>query len=676
MSFFKELRRRNVVKVAIAYLVVSWLLLQVSDVLVPALHLPDWVQTATTYFLFIGFLPALLFAWAFEMTPEGLKREHEVIPGESIVNKTGRKLDFIIIGVLVVAVGFLLSDKFFNKEEVPEPPMTQDVSAETSDIRKAIAVLPFKNLSANQENEFFAAGVHDDILTYLSRVAGLKVNSRTSVQKYADTQLNMKEVAAELGANFIVEGSVRRAGNRVRVTAQLIDAKSDAHLWAENFDRELTDIFEIQTAIALEIVNALQAELSPQEAKMIRGRPTDNIDAYDLFLKARHVLKLHKSRGVYSHEAQELLEEATRLDPGFAEAWALLADVHGEFYWFRTDTSPGRLEKMKQAVDRAFALKPDMPEARMALAAYYYRGFYDYPKALEQLLLAQQQIPNDPMVYYNLGLTYRRLGDYDRSIASFMQATQADPAHQEAWAEGLQTASSSNRVEEGVAIAQQIEARFGNLPRMSAERAIARLKLFGDIDRARQIMASVDESDQYVVLESRYTVALWSRDMNKAAELAQHDAFLEELAPGSGLAQGAVVLYIDGQTELAAQLGNKAVEVLALEITKPYAQNYTWPYAFYSQVLSLRGEHEEAIAQCERARQIMPLENDGVHGVAIAILCVRVQARSGDIEGALDRLEILMDIGWDMSHWMLALDPEWDFLRGNPRFDALVSGSE
>jgi len=673
MSFFKELQRRNVVKVAIAYVVVSWLLLQVSDVLVPALLLPEWIQTATAYFLMIGFLPALLFAWAFELTPDGIKREREVAPGESITAKTNQKLNFVIMGVLLVAVGFLLSERFFMKTAEPEPLVTQDLAAEPSDPRKAIAVLPFENLSANQENEYFAAGVHEDILTYLSRIAELRVNSRTSVQQYAKTQLNLKDVALALGATYIVEGSVRRSGNQVRVTAQLIDAKTDEHLWAENFDRELTDIFAIQTAVAQEIVKALHAELSPQEVAMINDRPTESIEAYDLFLQARQAHTTNKSRGIYSQEALDLLEEAVRIDPGFAQAWALLAVTHGDFYWFRTDTAPDRLDKMKQAVDRAFELKPGMPEARLALAAYYYRGFYDYPKALEQLLLAEEQIPNDALVHYDLGLTYRRLGDFDQSIASFREAVQLDPAHQEAWAEGLLTARSSGRVKAAVEFAEQIKEKFGNLPRMLAERATTRLALFGDVEGAKQLMAVINESDQYHVVEARYYIALFGRELGKAAALALDDAFNEELSPGSGLAQSAIILHIDGQDELADEMGRKAIEVLAQEVTKPYAQNYAWPHAHYARILSLRGEYQQASTSCERAMQIMPLEKDKLHGGSMAYMCAWVQASSGDIEAALDQLEILKGVGWNMNPWVLALNPEWDFMRGNPRFDVLAA---
>ena len=292
MSLFAELKRRNVFRVGIAYVIVAWLLAQELELVLDSFGSPAWVMKTVLVLLAAGLPLALLFAWAFEMTPEGLKREAEVDRSQSITNSTGRRLDRAIMLVLVLAIAFLLFDRFVGPGEDADSaavtasgeaggktiPAATEQPAQT-DQRKAVAVLPFQNLSTDAENAFFASGVHEDILTYLSRISGLRVNSRTSVQQYAGSQLNMKDIAAQLGARYIVEGSVRRAGNQVRVTAQLIDANTDEHLWAENFDRELTDIFAIQTAIAEEIVAQLQAELSPGEARMLAQQLTHNIEA-------------------------------------------------------------------------------------------------------------------------------------------------------------------------------------------------------------------------------------------------------------------------------------------------------------------------------------------------------------------------------------------------------------
>ena len=385
------------------------------------------------------------------------------------------------------------------------------------------------------------------------------------------------------------------------------------------------------------------------------------------------VLAEYASSRSDSEAAIAFLREALRLDPDFAQAWALLAVVHGDFYWFRTDVSSERLDRMKQALDKAFALNPGMPEARMALAAYYYRGFYDYPRALEQLLLAQEMIPNDPLVHYNLALTYRRLGDYDQSIASFLQATQMDPAFEEAWYEALNTAHSANRKTEATEITNAVQMRFENSPRMAGEQVMIRLKLFGDLDGARRILLAGGDGDHYYFHEASYYLAQWSRDFQSASEIAQRPMFMEGVSKGFGVAEAAMNLELGGQTELAGQLRLEADELLEVEITKPYAENFAWPHVAYARNLSQLGRHEEAMASCDRATRILPVQKDKVHGASIAATCAWVQAHAGDTEGALDQLEILMEIGWDMNHWFQTLSPEWDFLRGNPRFDALAA---
>jgi TolB-like protein/Flp pilus assembly protein TadD len=673
MSFFQQLKRRNVFKVAAAYLLVAWLLMQISDVMVPTLHLPEWVMTATAYFLIIGFLPAIIFAWAFEMTPEGLRRESEVTRVEPTAHQGGQKLNYVIIGALAIVIVLLLADRFMgNKPDVQSTP-TATAAVGAEDESKTIAVLPFTNLSTEEENAFFAAGVHEDILTALSRVSDLRVNSRTSVMQYAGTQMNMKDVAEALGARYILEGSVRRSGNRVRVTAQLIDAKNDVHLWAESFDRELTDIFAIQSAVAQEITNALQAELSPVEKKLITGRPTENIEAYDLFLKARLAMQNTEIQTTFDEVAIRLLEQATQADPNYAQAWALLAVAHGGIYWFRVDPDPSRLERMKQAVDRAFELQPDLPEARLALATYYYRGFYDYAKALEQLNQALLVIPNDPLVHFNLGLTYRRLGQYDQSIVSFLRATEIDPMHQSAWAEASSTANSSNRYREAISIEKEIAVRFPRNPRMVAEQAFTRLNLFGDIKGAKEILGTLRQADHYYLWLARFQATFWDRDYQAAAAASLADNGPEATSPGTGIADAARTLSFGGFKEQSSELREKARQVLSAEINKPYAQNYAWPHAFYAVILIMEGETEGALQSCERALGIMNLEMDKLHGATMTNYCAWVNGMAGRTDQALDQLEALLELGWNMSYWVLSLSPEWDLLRENPRFQQLVA---
>ncbi|MEJ2513591.1 MAG: tetratricopeptide repeat protein [Gammaproteobacteria bacterium] len=695
-NLFEELKRRNVIRVGVLYAVAAWLLLQVTDVLVSILDLPLWAGKLIVLFLAVGFPIVLVFSWVYELTPEGLRREKDVDRSESVTRETAHKLNvatvvIVILGVAIVALDRMLPEQAYepsssvaeqalsaeeapSSDDSPAPPAAEPVGPD--DGRKSVAVLPFQNLSASEENAFFAAGVHEDILTYLSRVAGLRVNSRTSVQQYAGSQLNIRDIAAALGARYVVEGSVRRAGNQVRVTAQLIDAGTDEHLWAENFDRELTDIFAIQTTVARQIVAALEAELSPREAAMLAQRPTDSVEAYDLFLKARLALEDTAQASTFVDTAVQLLEKAVSLDPSYAQAWALLAVAHGDYSWFRADPSPTRLDRMKAALDRAFELQPDLPEARLALASYYYRGFYDYPKALEQLERVRSVLPTDPMVHFQLGLTLRRLGRYDEAIRSFLDATDIDPGHEGAWAEALQTASSADRPEQAEPIAAELEVRFPDHARMVAERAQARLKLHGDVDGAREILAGLPEVDHFYLWMARHITELWSRDFEATAAVALEDRYLETIVRGWGRLEAARVLRLGGAEARAAQLLGEAGPVLAEVVGEPNSDNFAWPHALHGMAMVMEGRRDAALQSCKRADEILPIERDKVHGPQIATLCAWVAGMAGETERALDMIEELLEVGFEMNYWFLALSPEWDFLRDNARFRQLLESAK
>jgi TolB-like protein/Tfp pilus assembly protein PilF len=334
-GIISELRRRNVFRVAIAYVVVTWLLLQVVDILVPLLTLPEWVGRLILLLLLVGFPIALLFAWAFELTPEGVKLEKNVDRSASITHVTGRKLDRTIIGVLVVALAAAIYANFQDDPEpVPATASTEQVSSDevpevtaTSE-KPSIAVLPFANRSANQSDEFFVDGMHDDLLTQLAKISGLKVISRTSVLQYRDTEKSMKIIGAELGAKALLEGGVQRAGDRIRINVQLIDASTDEHLWAETYNRELTadNIFEIQEEISLEIAGALHAALSPDEKKRISGRATDSMAAYEAYLFGRQRLATRNADAV--EEAIDYFKIAVEQDENFADAIGSMAEAY------------------------------------------------------------------------------------------------------------------------------------------------------------------------------------------------------------------------------------------------------------------------------------------------------------------------------------------------------------
>jgi len=272
-NFFAELKRRNVYKVAIAYAVVAWLLMQVASQIFPFFEIPNWAVRLVVLLLVIGFPVAVILAWAFELTPEGIKRAEDVDLSKSVRHKTGRKLDFFIIAVLLLVIGILVFQRL-------HPNVSPAVS---SSLEKSIAVLPFENLSEEKANAYFAEGIKNEILTKLASVHDLKVISRTSTAKYQSKPDNLKTVAQELGVSTVLEGAVQKTGDKVRVNVQLIDARTDTHLWAKSYDRDLKDVLGVESEVSQEIAEALQANLSPSESHALAATQTRDTEAYDLF---------------------------------------------------------------------------------------------------------------------------------------------------------------------------------------------------------------------------------------------------------------------------------------------------------------------------------------------------------------------------------------------------------
>ena len=365
MSFINELKRRNVIRVGILYLISSWLLLQLTDVLSSLLPVPEWTGSLVVLLLALGFLPVLLFAWVYEMTPEGLKREKDIDRSESITPTTGHKLNTVIVVLLVIAIVGLVADRLVP-ESAPLADTAMQADAETAQASDdiSIAVLPFSDLSANQDQQYFTDGLSEELLNLLVRVDELRVASRTSSFGYRDSTLGIPAIADALNVGHVLEGSVRKDGNRIRITAQLIEARTDRHLWSENFDRDLVDIFAIQDEIANAIVDALAGRLGMGGDKaVVVEAATENLDAYELYLKARQ-LYINRER---IDESIRLLHEAIDLDPNFARAWEGLAaaEILADS-WIKYD----QIEHHPLAVEaanRALELDPELSTARAVL---------------------------------------------------------------------------------------------------------------------------------------------------------------------------------------------------------------------------------------------------------------------------------------------------------------------
>jgi len=424
MSVIAELKRRNVFRVGVAYAIVAWLLVEVASVMLPTFKAPEWVMQVFTFLVILGFPLAMILAWAFELTPEGIKRETAVDPAESISHVTGRKIDFAIIALLVLAVAFMFIDGYVLEAEPAQPlaaseqpPAAEPAPAETPTVRdKSIAVLPFVNMSSDPEQEYFSDGLSEEILNLLAKVPDLKVIARTSSFAFKGKNEDVRSIGQALGVSTVLEGSVRKSTDRVRVTAQLIDVESGAHLWSETYDRMMTDIFEMQDSVASEILDALQIHVG---AAPTRGRPTEDTEAYSLFLKGRAAL--NRSDGT---AAKEFARKAIELDPMFAEAHELLA-----LGFWNSGSSMDAVDAQRGTFDaaaKALAIDPSLLIAQ-ALRVSGDLENYSFAREIEALERILREEPNDAgaaiMLTYNLIFN----GYFEESLGISEHLVEVDP---------------------------------------------------------------------------------------------------------------------------------------------------------------------------------------------------------------------------------------------------------
>src|SRR6184192_3295610 len=406
-GFFEELQRRKVYRVAAAYIIAAGFIIQIGSAVFPAWDLPNWTLRLVVVVLLMGFPIALILAWAYDVTPQGI----QVTKAPPGVHRRRNIITLIIAGLAISAVaGFFLFPR-----------------ASGRNVDKSIAVLPFQSLSDEKENAYFADGMQDDILTNLSKIGDLKVISRMSVMSYrGESTRNAREIGKALGVATLLEGSVRRVGDRVRVNVQLIDANNDEHIWAEDYDRDLTDVFAIQTDLAQKIASSLQAKLSPNEKEQIDRQPTKDPNAYLLFIQAHDYANRPDHFHDDSLKAEELFEQAIKLDPKFAAAFAGLSMVESWIY-HSFEPTPARREKARLNADESLRLQPNLPEGHLALGFSYYYGDRDYERAFAEFEIAKRDLPNEAQAYMAIGAIQRRQGKWAESNANLEKAAALDP---------------------------------------------------------------------------------------------------------------------------------------------------------------------------------------------------------------------------------------------------------
>jgi TolB-like protein/Tfp pilus assembly protein PilF len=652
-GFFEELQRRKVYRVAAAYIIAAGFIIQIGSAVFPAWELPGWTLRLVVVLLLMGFPIALILAWAYDVTPQGIR----VTPG----SHRRRNLLMLIASGLIISAGagfFLLPRASARK------------------IDKSIAVLPFQSLSEEKENAYFADGIQDDILTNLSKIGDLKVISRMSVMAYrGDALRNAREIGKALGVATLLEGSVRRAGNRIRVNVQLIDANNDEHIWAEDYDRDLTDVFAIQTDLAQKIASALQAKLSPTEKARLDNRPTQNPDAYLLFVQAHDYANRTEMFHDASLKAEPLFEQAIKLDPNFALAFAGLSMVESWIY-HSFDPTEGRRQKARLNADEALRLQPDLPEGHLALGFSYYYGDRNYERALAEFEIARLGLPNDAQAYMAIGAIQRRQGKWAESTANLEKAASLDPKGTNI----LINLASSHIALRNFETAKKILDRVMAIAPRSLE--ACGLKGFmavlwkGDLSAAEKAFSSVPPENDVsgIMTWGRAWILTLERKFPDALELLEgfrgDTMFTTTTAPyPTAFAKGLIHLLQGDKTKARAEF-EKAREISEKLLRE--APGDAARHAQHGRILAALGQKQEAIAEGKRAVELLPESQDALDGPQCTSALAEIYACTGEFDEAFRLLDHLFAIPCNLTVPMFKLDPAWDPLRKDPRYQALI----
>ena len=675
-GFFEELQRRKVYRVAAAYVIAAGFIIQIGSAVIPAWELPNWTLRFVIVLLLIGFPVALILAWAYDLTAEGIQTTASV-PGQ---HRRRNVTLLVVAGVVIsIAAGFFLLPR-----------------ASARKIDKSIAVLPFENLSADKENTYFAEGIQNEILTKLATVRDLKVISRTSTAKYQSKPANLKTVAQELGVSTIVEGTVQRAGDKVRVNVQLIDARTDAHLWAKSYDRDFKDVLSVESEVAAQIADALKANLSPVESHVLAAARTENTEAYDLFLRGQY--EFHQAESGVSaagyDRADAFYRQALALDPNFAEAAADLARSRLSRHWFVSPLTPAELEEVKTLVDRALALAPTSPEAHFALGLFFYWGHRQYEDSLAEFNRTLELQPNNADARAFCAWVYRRRGEWERSLTDSQRAEELDPRD---------TSIPTNIGVTCYALrlwkdAERAELRALAIDPHNTQAAmflvLIRLTMTGDVASARRALEDFPEvikglpggaggprgatgaGDITAVIGWPAYLDVTERRFSDATQAVENRVVNDERAHLQQLAGLVVIHLLAGEPEAAKSLAEEALPLLEARFRE--RPEDTFVMTELSWVYLALGRNTDALRLSRQAADTISMEKDALAGPSFEIGLAEIEARAGAPEEAVKRLRRLLAIpaGGAASIAALKMDPVWDPLRNRPEFQQLLSGPE
>ena len=661
-GFFEEVQRRKVYRVAVAYIVVAGGLIQLASAVFPAWELPNWALRLVVVLLLTGFPIGLILAWAFDVTPQGIRATPP--PSLASPRRRGRRNLLILLGAGVVISA--LAGLFI----LPR--------ASARKLDKSIAVLPFENFSDSKENAFIADGIQDDILTNLAKIGDLKVISRTSVMPYRGKSASAREIGKALGVSAILEGSVRKDRNRVRVNVQLINAANDEHIWAEDYDRDLTDMFAIQTDLAQKIAKELQAKLSPTEKEQLTRKPTENGEAYLAFVEGHNLFVSGIEDIEKLKKAEQLYQRAIQLDPNFALAYASYSQL--ESWLFHTWSNPDAREKARSLAKRALELQPDLPEAHLALGFSYYYGDLNFDAALSEFESARRGLPNEMDTYLALGAIKRRQGRWAESTADLEKAANLSP--KDSWPlqnlafnyQMLRDFKKANEtVDRGLAISPgsfglwEIKSKLAWLERGDnsvGEKGLQQLEKISD-----------SSEKQHYLWPARCQIFLWQRRYAEALQAAENwPDDLAEAKPEMIISKQMLVGW--ARKSLGDESGARTAFTKSKEVAQSKLASLPNDAGMHAQLglaLALLGDKEGAVAESKRAMELLPESKDAFEGPSITEAAAQVSCIVGDHARAIELLDHLLTRPAALTVAALKVDPIWDPLRNEPAFQQLLS---
>jgi TolB-like protein/Flp pilus assembly protein TadD len=683
-TFLAELKRRKVYRVAVAYAIVAWLLIQAASILFPTFEAPPWVMKVVVTAVILGFPVALILAWAFDLTPEGVRRSDEAPPGESVTPKPGRKWTAIIIGAAVLAAALLAFQ--FARTRIPAATEPPKLTVSTATLDKSVAVLPFENLSSDKENAFFAQGIQDEIITTLSRISGLRVISRTSTARYTSAPENLPEIARQLRVSNVLEGSVQKVSDRVHINVQLIQAENDAHLWAQSYDRQLTDIFSVEAEVAKSIADSLQTTLSPQEKARVEAKPTNNADAYVLYLRARDYQTRPDNLLQDFRSAARLYEQVVALDPKFALAHARLSVTTSNLYHFYEPTEPLKQKAHAEAVE-SLSLQPNLGEGHLALGLYHYYMESDYEGALRELALAGPLLPNDGDVGLYTAAIERRRGHWTEALAAYERAEAIDPRNSVMLYDASQTYFGLRDWRTAAERMDRVLTLFPDSFNVKIQRAYIEFFWKGSTAPIKAALQSLPPNldPDGVVTFARWDLALMDRDAG-AAEKALSACQLDTIASQTGVALPksylqACVDVVRGDAAKARtefEAARPALEKMVTDSPQDATRR-----AQLGLLYAFLGRKEDALREGQRAIELKPIAHDVIEGAVVQDFYALICARLGETDKAISQIEHLLTtpFGVDYADESVTLSDlrqrwEWDPLRKDPRFQKILASPE